>query len=84
MQVRLSQPTNLIKLNIDLKFKCNAMSDLNDKIQSQIGTAPIDNKPQAEQPISTTDTQSNVAKRLGLFSLKGFAEDQLKVDADTQ
>ena len=30
MQVRLSQPTNLIQLNIDLKFKCNSMSDLND------------------------------------------------------
>ena len=32
MQVRLSQPTNLIQLNIDLKFKCNAMSDLTDKV----------------------------------------------------
>lgn len=32
MQMRLSQPTNLIQLNIDLKFKCNAMSDLNDKV----------------------------------------------------
>jgi hypothetical protein len=86
MDVKLSQPTNLIQMNIDVTFKCNTIAELVKEVQTQIGAVSVDNKPLAEQQISTEETQASVAKRLGLFSMKGFSttEDQASSKPESQ